>query len=49
MARDRAGALEAYCAYLALPLHERMWDKIQGDPITDHLIAWRVAELEAAR
>lgn len=48
LADDRAAALAAYRAYLALPLHERCWDTVDGDAITDHLLEWRVSELQAA-
>jgi len=44
-AGDRAAALADYRAYLALPLHQRGWEEVDGDPITDHFVAWRVAEL----
>ncbi|MBA3685181.1 MAG: serine/threonine protein kinase [Planctomycetes bacterium] len=35
-----------YHAYLALPLWRRCWDQIEGDPVADAFVAWRLAEIE---
>jgi tRNA A-37 threonylcarbamoyl transferase component Bud32 len=45
LAGNPAAALTDYRAYLALPLHKRLWDILEGDPVADHFTEWRVAEL----
>jgi len=42
LAGDAPSAAIEYKKYLALPLGQRLWGNIHGDPVTDRFVAWRV-------
>lgn len=43
---DAAEARRLYQAYLALPLHQRLWLSPAGDPSVDRFAAWRTGQLQ---